>query len=45
VPCSPERQTKEQTHPNNLNPGAKGTLQVAQCLSDPPRKYKSRLLQ
>lgn len=45
VPCSPERQTKEQTHPNDLKPGAKGALQVAKCLSDPPSKYKSCFLQ
>lgn len=41
VPCSPERQTKEQTYPNDLNPEAKGALQVPGCVSDPPHKYKS----
>lgn len=45
VPCSPERQTKEQTHPNGLESGAEGALQVARCLSDPPSKYKSHFLQ
>lgn len=45
VLCSPERQTKEQTHPNNLKSGAQGALQVARCLSDPPSKYKRHFLQ
>lgn len=45
VPCSPERQTKEQTYPNDLKPGAKGAPQVAHCLSDPPSTYKSCSLQ
>lgn len=45
VLCSPERQTEEQTHPNNLKSAAQGVLQVASCLSDPPSKYKRHFLQ
>lgn len=43
VPGSPERQTKEQTHPNDLKLAAKGALQVTGCFSDPPSKYKKIL--
>lgn len=43
VPGSPERQTKEQTHPNDLKLAAKGALQVTGCFSDPPSKYKKSL--
>lgn len=45
APRSPDSQTKEQTHPNDLELGAKGAPQVARCLSDPPCKYKSCFLQ
>lgn len=41
--AAPERQTKEQTHPNNLKPAAEGALQVTGSLSDPPSKYKKIL--
>lgn len=36
VSCSSETQTKEQTYPNDLKPGAKEAPQVSQYLSDPP---------
>lgn len=43
VPGCSERQTKEQTHPNDLEPGAEGALQVRGGLSDPPSKYEKPL--
>lgn len=36
VSCSSETQTKEQTYPNDLKPGAQGAPRVSECLSDPP---------